>query len=775
MEWSDVPAGVEPPKERVLAVIRPTVLILSILTLIGGGAASAQSGAGLRGVTMELETRARWLHGSQKPDLVPDNIRVRWIRFDSVTASAAGGLAYSVTVSASPEHAGVAGRIETDPRGSMTWVSVASREPPALPDLSGALRRSLRLGRYVQNGEVVLPEDALWDLVPRAPPELRDGARWSDTVRLGAERDGQLQEYTVERVSVILRDTVIGSVRLWIIADSAKVEYSERRLEVERSLDTLAVVERKGAGVIRGRHLYDPASRLFQMRRDTTAIVGAATLIYPDGRRFATAARYERERAWRMYDAPGLEARARQLEAERERTALPLVPVPRNERERRLRAGDAGLADSLLAAWRRTSDADERRDIEAILRLWAHPDLRAGEIIDSVRFAVGDTASAVDRLRRDIFNRPLSLPEIRLLLRFQADPGLALAHGLERDWLYIGPAEALLRRPPAATADPAAWPCAPEACRAIARQWEDAEEPRLRDLGLLTHFLMEPDRWERTFTARAAAGSPLAHWALDVLEGRSADGARPSVPIPGRGAQWQAWRDWLGPGLRPDEQGLASLRFLEARSGRDVVAELRRGLERVTADSATLIFGSLLLALDARKPDPDEVARRAGSGSPALLRLARQELDVLFRDAEDADSATARDLADRALAIYINDVPEWPRIEPLSSPRQPAAIIGPVLLLEDGLPPGVASRWSRQLQSVTLEEWNRMPPRRAGTLVSVGYARVAGPFAWIQVARDTREERAVEEAPRTWASGVAWTLMRTRAGWVIVAESIWAT
>jgi len=410
-------------------------------------------------LTFELVTEQRWLHVRQQARFVPFLTTTRWIHIDSMGPSILGGTLIRVRVGRTPTGYAATGRLETEHRAGSELIFLDAPEPAALATPASRERPAPAASRLVESGMLRLPETELWDLAPAEPPALRAGARWEDTIHARADRGGASQRYAAARVSRVVGDTLTDAGRLWIIEDSSSIDWSERLPERELSLDTLVVIERRAVGTMRGRHLYDPTTGLYRFRADTTILSGSAMLIYPDGREYRVPARFERRRMWIARDSAGTAARARELEA-----------------------------------------AVEPRGRSIRLSL---PDV----------VAPGDTAAAIRHITRELPDHPLSLPLWRTAHPFLADPGLSFAFGLPRDSLYLGIEAALLSRPPT-TADTMRWACVPSACRALARQWEEAREPRLRDLGLIAHYLMDPERWGRVLRGRAGEGSWLAQRAL---------------------------------------------------------------------------------------------------------------------------------------------------------------------------------------------------------------------------------------------------------------------
>lgn len=417
-----------------------------------------------------------------------------------------------------------------------------------------------------------------------------------------------------------------------------------------------------------------------------------------------------------------------------------------------------------------------------------------------MRLEVGDTASVI---RSVVSGGNLSSPRvpigadtIRLLLPFMADPGLAFAFGLDRDPFYENLRQGLLYRPPAITEDTLQWPCAPEACRLLARQWETAREPRLRELGLIAHLVLDPARWSDTVLARAAAGSTMLGPAVLVVRGVGATwGSAAKAPAPAPGADWRAWREWMNgqdtayisPTNAPPPQEVrwershaTALRFYAVRTGRDVVGELRRAFEAARTDSARLVFGTVLHGLGEHRPDPAAVAFRLRSSSAAERSLASSEMRALIREARPADPATQAHLLDGLLRHVISKESVWPFLHPAPNqrsfgPQLHFSAERPVFLLADSLPPAVRERWKVRVHLVSRAEWNARSDRLPAVYYVASPVQRVGPFARLYITYGEREARASDQAPVGYAGGVTLYLLDTEGGWVIVGSEGWVT
>jgi hypothetical protein len=700
--------------------------------------------------------------------------------------------------------------------GRVARLDASARPPARIPFLlPGDSARFARM-RLFSEGRLTLPESRLWDLVPtfRAAP-ARPGAQWTDTLAREAEHEDFRQAVSGVRVSTIAGDTTIDGHRLWIVRDSASVHYEERWFEDERTLDTLVALTRTGDGVIRGRHLYDADLGLFLTRDDTTMLSGEAVLRYPDSypdvRSFRTPARYERVRHWDRYDQAGYAARQANLRAQTERTRGGMVMVASTDVERRLAVGDSAARDSVLAEWQRSDDPDQRERAFGRLTRWPSRDSEFRERLDSMRVAAGDSAYMYTLLARQAFpdHEPMDTAGLRRMVRFMADPGLAFSLDAGRDWLYENLQQALTTRPPAITRDTTQWPCTPAACRMLADQWRSSREPRLRELGLVAHLVLEPSRWADTVLARAQAGAHFLEPAAMLARGVGATwpaASKASLPEPN--AAWQAWAEWMNgvdprytaalarmqpPGprrelhlesrVRFEDSHATAIRFIQARTGRDVIGELRRSFASAPDDSARLVFGAMVQGLGELPLTADEVAAYFRSGDAARQRIAQTALLGLFsKETGLADSVTVLALLDRLVSLVVEGVPAW---RSLNGTLSGWASRGPELhgaprrdvyfLLGDSTPLALQQKWKDRIGIASAAEWGRQSPTQPGVLITLSNVRRDGPFVRVGVSVLERVARREGETPRLYAAGVRYFLMERNGEWVVVASDQWVT
>lgn len=767
---------------------------LTTLLLLHAAPAIAQPTAPLpNGSAYELDSRHRWLHGGQHPRFTPFLERHGWLVIDSMRA-AGGGL--TLHVRTERDHPRTTGRLEVDSRAWPTRVVVPPAEQrPRSRWITPAEAIRFERHRLSEGGAgVQLPETLIRSLLPLVAPEGLDTlTSWRTPIDHEAEAAGVRQRLRGVRISVVVGDTLIDGVRHILVRDSASVSYSERWPEHERTLDTTVVSERTASGVIRGRTAFLPGIPLGTTRVDSTSLLGEAVLTYPDGRTFRTPARYERVRRWRLRDPAEREARLAARAAEERARDTGMLRLPVTDLERRLYRGDERLRDSLLTALRMEPDPNERRRLEGMLTQWAKvPEERIVEM----RLEDGDTPGTLPA-RPGASYRPgsrLTARHLERLLPQLRDPGRAWELAIPRDPPYENIREALLNHPPALIDDTLRWPCAPAACRLLAAE-ADAPEPRLRDLALIARMVMDPRRWSEEVVSRAAAGSAFLQPAALLARGVGATWQAASRrPLPPAGAHWRDWLEWQnghapeyhelyreesrrGTTPRFDGRHATAIRFFEARTGRDVVGELRERLAAAESDSARLVFDVMLVGLDDRTLSAEELTHLLLNGTPLEQQRARWGLHSLFEDAAPAEPVLATELTDRLLRVVLEGEEPWPLLDPtldriLRIERAPQA---PVLLLADSLPPGLAERWADRVRVVGQREFRDFADAAPGYHVQTGSAMQVGPFVRLYLEYMQFLPRAAGEAPKGHAGGVTVYLLHSPDGWLVVSSGEWVT
>jgi len=772
---------------------------LALAALLAPGAVRAQGTAtSPAGYTLEVATLERWMNGRQRPEFTYREHFDDGFRVDSAVAGAGGARTLFLT-SDLPETRGVYAH---DASGRPLRVEAAlpprPREPnESLLDSANVVRWWLLQGS--EERSLTLPAARLWDLVPTFPthPPVR-GERWSDTLALEARHGGYRQTLSGRRVSRVVKDTVVGGRRLWIVRDSAAVRYDEVALHFERTLDTLVSVERTTRGTLVGRELYDPRLRLFTHRYDTTALAGQAVLRYPDGRAFPTPTRFERVRAWALFDSAGLARHRRAVDDSADAAGEgPVRVFEPNGMESRLMRGDRRLRDSLMAVWQRSRDPEERAKAFGLLDQFA--EFPAGALA-GLALQMGDTTYAVEEALGHVYTtrgEPATEAHLRLLLPFMDDPGRAFAFGIDTDPLYENTRQGLLTYPPVITRDSSRWACTRAACALLARQRTEAHEPRLRDLGLIAALAFDPARWADSVRARVAAGSVLLRDADTLIRGVAATGRIHSrAPLPGPEAGWRAWLEWMegrdptyvpSPLLPPDpgwhvvfdERHATVIRFHQAMTGRDVAGEVRRKRAEATEDSARLVYGAILLGLGEGTRTPAELAAAIRTGTPGERELALREVPGLLAAAAKAPPALAAAIADTVLAMVVDGAPPWRYLDPSlargwhglwrndEGPR-------PAWIEADSLPEPVRAHWATRARLVTAGG-GEPAPRTASLVFRLWPVVQAGPFVRVRVDWSATYARRPDQAQAAALGGVTVDLMQVDGGWVVVGQSEWIT
>lgn len=733
------------------------------------------------------EVEVRWLHARQRPELT--RFETSRITFHFVGVAAAGDRHYAVRTCCPVRR----GSLRIGDGGELleSWV-----EPPDFAEMLGTGRNSHTIGfasrHLAPRGAAMLDDSRLWDIAPLRPPAPRAGSMTHDTLRSRAERFGFLQSVEGPRVTTLLRDTVVEGRRLWIGRDSARVRYRERVLHWRRSLHTTVVVAREAAGTLRGRFLYDPDLGLFEARWDTLVAAGEATLRLPDGTLYRTPASYERRSAWTLRSPEEQRAWDEAERDRRRRHGHSMVRFPNTPLEERVSAGDTGVADSLLHAWRRSGPPERRRIREALA--FAPPSFR--ERLDSLIVAEAGWISEVGRMTRRVWaGPPVDGAEMVEYLKLLRDPSIAFDHGIDPDPAYENLAGGLVMYPPTLGAPPGRTSCTPAACRLVAAEG-NAREPRLRKVALVARFILEPERWVDSLLSRTDTASHLLRDAVLLARGVGATWeSAEKRPIPPPGATWREWRRWTGvdgtPGMghgppplvRFGDSHLYAIRMTERLTGRDIGAELATAADTSRTDSARAVFRALALRVGSVRPTVAELIPDLRSPDQTERQLAFAALRQHTADRRPAAEAVAEEVVGQLLAQAIDGDSIWtagpegrPPVRRVhgDSDSIPAR---PLFLARENLPDGVRTLWERRdgVDVITHEEWRGQPPRQPGVLLAVGEVTALGPLVWVSLDRWVREERAADESPRGWASGERFLLLRTEEGWEVLSVGEWIT
>lgn len=742
------------------------VAIAGLLVLLGiPGTARSQTAP----LNMEMQVRERWLHGRENPRFRPFELREYTLYIDTIRATPEGR-----TLDIRMNRAIVGGQIDQDAAGRLRAISVVTQAPSeALVTRSDSF--TIARFQWFEMDRLSIPETRIWEAVPTYPPEgIAPGGRWVDTVRLATTGGGNRQALHGVRTSTLLGDTVVAGRLLRIVQDSMAAHYEETALIRDFTFEAWAEVTRVVDGVGRGRHLYDPRSGLFATRSDTMILSGTMTLANPDGGRFTMPARYERMRALALYDAAGWDALVAERRAQRSAQMGGMVILPGDSLQARLRRGDTIARDSLLDEWHRAVDPDERVRMQGILSRWGGAGIR--ERMIELALEAGDTAFATGN---EFGERRVDAAVIERLLPILANPVVALERGMGvgsiRSLPFDRISSPLLNNPPFITADTAQWGCVPAICHVLATLADTASESRLRDVGLLARFVLDPAAHQDAVRRRVGEGSALLRPAVQLLDGVGARWAAASkAPMPPEGADWRMWLEWMSgrdpdypaPTLpRPenrirfDDSHAKAIRFHSAVTGRDILGEIRERYE-LAQDTARLMFGTILAQMDAMPVDTVDLARRLQSEDATEKQLAVTEFMRWFRNAGPVDPATAAELMDRAITNVMRDAP---------TDGSPVYIVG------DSLPAAVREKWSARARIITGADRAALNPRGRAFIVSPNPVRGIGSFVMTGASQTTTQARAPDEAPRAHASGTYEYLLKTEDGWVVITSGGWIT
>ncbi|HEX8904572.1 MAG TPA: hypothetical protein VF771_07005, partial [Longimicrobiaceae bacterium] len=747
---------------------------------------------------MTVDVSDRWMHGRQRPEFTRHHAWSDRIRIDSALSGPAG----RTLVAATPAHRGglwTHGHAVHDAAGRPL------RFDAALPPDSGRDRMGVDSITVLdwdvmvddEPGTLRLPAARLWEVVPTWAPEApRPRASWTDSLDFSTSLGDFRQSLAGRRVSTIEKDTVVGGRRLWIVRDSARVRYAERWLRFERTLGAPVAVERSAGGVIRGRHLFDPTLRLFRARDDSTVLAGEAVLRYPDGRAFRTPARYERTRHWTLYDAKALALRDSIRRREEDAAHGGMLIFPREGVETRLARGDARLEDSLVAAWHRSRDPDERARVMDLLDQWGdEPDRGYPRRLRELALQAGDTAWALLDIRGDFYttlDRRPDVWELERVLPLMDDPAISFAMGIDLDPFYENLRQGLLWHPPALDPE-SSWSCTRAACELLAAQRTRAREPRLRALGLITSLVLDPPRWADTVLAEARGNPAFFQGPVQLIRGVAAAGRASSrAPLPPPEAGWRAWLEWMEGRdptyvpYFPSDRGwhvvfgdnhLRAMRFADALTGRGVAGEIRAKLAAATEDSARLVYSAILAGLGERMHTPEELAARLRSPNATEREAALREVPGLFDTAAPADSAAAAELMDRLLAVLVENAAPWPTLPGDSLLARTLRGVGesslPVYIIDDSLPAAVRARWATRAHVLTAAEWGTHSPREAALIVRVTRPVQAGPFARLRISYTSHYPHRADESPAGYAGGATVTVVQLDGRWVLIRADTW--
>lgn len=666
--------------------------------------------------------------------------------------------------------------------------------------------------------------------VVRLPARLQVGARWREPIAEQSESPdwrsawrlsgtALKQRLTGRRDWLIAGDTLIDGVHHWILRDDAEVTVSEVLRREGEGFDSAAVTRREWRGTIRGRSIVDSLGARLVWRRDTVVLRGEVRNERHGLPPVRVALRYHGARSVRVM-APGAYAQIEQEEARRRRaTTTAPVWAPTSPLGERLHAGDAALRDSLARAWTAGDDST---------RLMIQGLFPSGNdaLVDSLRNADGDLRHRYQKLEigsplSDYTNEwpQLAGPLIDTLLGLVRDPRPLLKVGLDESGI-VDRLEGLVRYVPYGPdglTDPRI--CAAGACGRIMALWPNDPDARLRDLGLLLRFRLQPSRYLSALVARQRSSpSTLLDVEVSRLTTRgiiSQAGESLGGGIPPRGASATDWVAYLTP-RQPLQEGplelgsgfggdrapgalrrfyidTIGLNLARLLTGRDALAEMRVLRDRAAHPDTAAILSLALAALGESTASVAELAEMARTGGAAQRWAATAHLGELHRarahpltgESPVTDSAAVGRLLLEVLRnLRSDEAMTWSPLESrradyverrtfrrdsAGAPRgvHRIAARSVPMHLRDSLPEGI--------ELVTAEEWDNEPLRSGGSLLSIDVWADGADFATVTMGTAGRLARSSDEAPHLYFSSSTWRLVRIDGRWYVLGTSYWIT
>lgn len=468
--------------------------------------------------------------------------------------------------------------------------------------------------------------------------------------------------------------------------------------------------------------------------------------------------------------------------------------------EARLARAAPGVLDSVERAWRTAPSAEEAERIWRQLSMSV--DRPTKRRLAAVREATGDTAFVLEQRKRVDWESPLDSVQMSRRIAIMANPGAAVRVGVEDDSFYEDIAQLMVARPPALMSDTTQWPCTPAACRLLATQDRSAREPRLRDVALVAHLVLDPSGWsDRVLTQPDRPLLVKARW---LARGVGATWLAAShAPLPPVGADALSWLEWMNgvsAAYAPLQQPFApessvqsrlrfeathanAIRFITARTGRDVTAELRRKYATAIGDTARTVFGFLVSRLTGLDMTAADIASALRTGSTADRVLATEELHRLMGRTRGTltpvDSATRQHVYDALLIAERHEgASPWPT---LGNSGSSALMLELHLsdstrfVLADTLPASTVSRWADSAHFITRAQWNARGNRRGGSLATFTIDGALGPFVAVTIHVIGRAPRQSDDPPYGWESGASFVLLEVDGCLVAITVDQWIT
>ncbi len=777
---------------RSLGVLLAT---LNLVAVMSAGPLVAQSTIRTPGMVYVSSGHERWIYPGQRPDRAGwRSLAMDAIRLDSITVPGTDAArifhnhaALSASNTWSRAWRGPTGTIDsitahvemTRGRAMASYAESGTASQPPSMDETMAVGSAMQFAQYTLLFLGAVPGDA--------PTPLHIALRLSDHAW---RMDGEMHSRS-------LGDTVIDGRSLRIIRDSARVVVDTEHPTWESTLFAVRTDVRRVTGTIVAWRLYDPVRDLTIAASDTTRLSGSEYRHYPEGRTSTGTVHYERQRTVTLLDSAGLMARR---EAATGPAGIGMVRRPELG-DRILDVSIPHIRDSLLHVHANTAHQPTRDSIEQRYDLLMRPGTR--ERLARTYIAEADTASALRLIRFDTGD-PLTEWTYRLIRPVLDDPALAMRFGVSTNTWYETFGNTLRLRPVALAPDSTTAWCAPAVCRLVAEEWTGANEPRLRNIGLMMRYAMDPARWADTLIRVADAGvhqlQLMSRLARGVVIFRPGE---PDVPIPAADADWTVWLPWLRgasdatlrrrdsldaatrrPRLPPQRTVLSidlwagrerDIRMASLRFGTSYADSLIARFRHAEPDTARFVYGTLLAMLNVALREPAAIHEAMRSASALDRALAMHDLKRLSY--EPADSGTAA-VIERTLFDYLlQGEPIWPRFEPPGPPfsgsRRLPLDPASAHIVSDRLTTPSLERLRRAGIPVHPGPW-RLPDSASGRVVRVDGIVMAGPFAFVTMT-DAVLVRLPDGRGGGDASRTGFWLVLIDGRWLLVDLTGWVT
>ena len=656
--------------------------------------------------------------------------------------------------------------------------------------LASDRRRGLRAGI---GDDFTLRLADLWEVPFVAPAgPLTVGTSWADTLEFSADPgEGLYGSLSGVWSNQVVGDSVIGGITHAVIASRASVEFLGIDLWDDPSNEEPVRVTRRFQGSITGYVVFDRDRRLRMAGTDTTTWTGEGELTLQDGRSFTEPARYDRVRTWHLLDQSGFDAEQAARYDQRERVRSGMLVFPTSTLQERVGTGDRALADSLMGVYAEAEDPQVRRDVEGLLNRWHIGNREARDSLQTellrLRESLGDTAGTVAHRLGDM-PRPVDENYLESILPYLDDPGRAWSLGLFVAWPYRGLADQALASPENLRATARAV-CTAEACARLRLLATNAQEERLRDVGLVARFAEDPARWSDSILARAAAGSKVVEAAhARVIGSAAAPGRSDAVAMPDAEAGWGDWALWLGENRTFGESHRQALDYWQRRTGVDPLASLADGWPP-EGDSARLILGRILRGMDLLPPSsPDEILADLLSGAQPRIDEAQRALSGLLHEpgGTPASPELAREIQSPLLqAVTLQSDSPWPMMDGI--PTWGDRVIHshgvsfhgvdsvPGFVLSDDLDPAILAELPEGFAPISRSEWSARSPREGGLLIKIFPVETIGPFVFVRWDWTVHRQRDPDYAPSGYAGGGSLWLVEAEGAWRVVSSGAWIT